>query len=126
MAKIPSAEWFREKDDPKVSHTKLEALDDITVLDLSCNSFAGSYCTSLLAEFGAEVIRIEPSEGDFLRTCTPYGITHKGEGLNYRLRKKQVMSLNPRKGSKEILMFGHGCPPGNVCDRPNGSVGAWV
>ncbi len=63
-----------QKDDPKVAHTKPEALDDITILDLSYNSFAGSYCTSLLSEFGAEVVKIEPSEGDFLRTCTPYGV----------------------------------------------------
>lgn len=83
MAKQSAAEWFRERDDPKIAHTKLEALDDITVLDLSYNSYAGAFCTSLLAEFGAEVIKIEPLEGDFLRTCTPYGIHHQGVGLNY-------------------------------------------
>ena len=65
----------------KIAHTKLEALNDITVLDLSFNSFAGSFCTSLLSEFGAEVIKIEPPEGDVLRTFTPYCVTYKGEGL---------------------------------------------
>jgi len=75
--------WVRERDDPRIAHTKPEALDDIIVLDLSSKSFAGCQCSSLLAEFGAEVLRIEPPEGDFLRTCTPYGILHKGEGLNY-------------------------------------------
>jgi crotonobetainyl-CoA:carnitine CoA-transferase CaiB-like acyl-CoA transferase len=58
-------------------------LDDITVLDLSSKSFAGCYCSSMLAEFGAQVLRVEPPEGDFIRTCTPYGLLHKGEGLNY-------------------------------------------
>jgi len=76
-------DWIRERDDPRIAHTKREALDDITVLDLSYKSFAGCHCASLLAEFGAEVLRIEPPEGDFLRICTPYGMLYKGEGLNY-------------------------------------------
>ena len=83
MAEPSWADWVRERDDPKTAHTKAEALDDITVLDLSSKSFAGCYCSSMLAEFGAEVLRVEPPEGDFIRTCTPYGILHKGEGLNY-------------------------------------------
>jgi crotonobetainyl-CoA:carnitine CoA-transferase CaiB-like acyl-CoA transferase len=53
------------------------------VLDLSSKSFAGCYCSAMLAEFGAEVLRVEPPEGDFIRSCTPYGILHQGEGLNY-------------------------------------------
>lgn len=102
----PLSEWAREQDDPRVAHTKPEALDDITVLDLSYNSFSGSYCTSLLSEFGAEVIKIEPPEGDFLRTCTPFGITHKGEGLNYLSegRNKFHITLNLEKPeAREIL-----------------------
>jgi crotonobetainyl-CoA:carnitine CoA-transferase CaiB-like acyl-CoA transferase len=106
MAKLPSAEWFRERDDPKVAHTKLEALDDITILDLSYNSFAGSFCTSLLAEFGAEVIKIEPPEGDFLRTCTPHGVLYKGEGLNYLSegRNKFHVTLNLKKAAARKIL----------------------
>jgi crotonobetainyl-CoA:carnitine CoA-transferase CaiB-like acyl-CoA transferase len=77
------SKWIREKDDPKIANTRPEALDDITVLDLSYKSFAGCYCSSSLAEFGAKVLRVEPPGGDFIRTCTPYGLFHKGEGLNY-------------------------------------------
>ena len=76
-------DWIRERDDPRLAQAKPEALDDITVLDLSYNSFAGCYCSSMLAEFGANVIRVEPPEGDFIRTCTPYGMLYKGEGFNY-------------------------------------------
>ena len=76
-------DWIRERDDPCIAHTKPEALDDITVLDLSYKNFAGCYCSSMLSEFGAKVLRIEPPEGDFIRSCTPYGLLHKGEGLNY-------------------------------------------
>jgi crotonobetainyl-CoA:carnitine CoA-transferase CaiB-like acyl-CoA transferase len=100
------ADWIRERDDPKIAPTKPEALDDITVLDLSYNSFAGCYCSSMLAEFGAEVLRVEPPEGDFIRTCTPYGILYKGEGLNYLSegRNKFHVTLNLEKPeAREIL-----------------------
>lgn len=88
--------WVREKSEPREAHSKLEALSDIRVLDLSYKSFAGCYCSSLLAEFGAEVVRIEPPEGDFIRTCTPLGILYKGEGLNYLSegRNKFHITLN--------------------------------
>jgi crotonobetainyl-CoA:carnitine CoA-transferase CaiB-like acyl-CoA transferase len=99
-------DWVREKSDPLAARAKPEALDDITVLDLSYKSFAGCYCSSLLAEFGAEVIRVEPPEGDFIRTCTPYGMLYKGEGLNYLTegRNKFHVTLNLKEPEgREIL-----------------------
>jgi CoA:oxalate CoA-transferase len=60
----------------------------------------------MLAEFGAEVVRVEPPEGDFIRTCTPYGILYKGEGLNYLTegRNKFHITLNLTKPeAREIL-----------------------
>ncbi len=100
------SEWVRERDDPRLANTKPEALDDITVLDLSYKSFAGCYCSSLLAEFGAEVLRIEPPGGDFIRTWTPYGTQYKGEGLVYLSegRNKLHLTLNLDKPEgREIL-----------------------
>jgi crotonobetainyl-CoA:carnitine CoA-transferase CaiB-like acyl-CoA transferase len=93
------SDWVRERDDPHIAHTKPEALDDITVLDLSYKSYAGCYCSSLLAEFGAQVIRIEPLEGDVIRIWTPYGMIYKGEGLNYLTegRNKYHITLNLEK-----------------------------
>ena len=101
-------EWIRKESDPKGAHTKLEALDDIIVLDLSSKSYAGCYCSSLLAEFGAEVIRVEPPEGDFIRTCTPHGIMHKGEGLNYLSegRNKSHITLNLREPEGRDILKG--------------------
>jgi crotonobetainyl-CoA:carnitine CoA-transferase CaiB-like acyl-CoA transferase len=100
------SDWVRERDDPRIAHTKAEALDDITVLDLSHKSFAGCYCSSMLAEFGAEVLRIEPPEGDFIRTWSPYGMLYKGEGLVYLTegRNKFHITLNLNKPEgREIL-----------------------
>ncbi len=99
-------QWIRDRDDPRIAFTKTEALDNLTVLDLSYKSFAGCCCSSLLAEFGAKVLRIEPPEGDFIRTCTPYGMLYKGEGLNYLTegRNKFHITLDLKKPEgREII-----------------------
>ena len=48
------------------------ALSDVTVLDLSDN-IAGAYCGRLVAGFGADVIKVEPSGiGDWARSVGPF------------------------------------------------------
>src|SRR3954451_4696718 len=46
------------------------ALDDIRILDLA--GAIGVYATKLLADLGADVIRIEPPNGDPLRMIGPF------------------------------------------------------
>jgi crotonobetainyl-CoA:carnitine CoA-transferase CaiB-like acyl-CoA transferase len=46
------------------------ALDDVRILDLAGET--GAYCTKLLADLGADVIRIEPPAGDPLRMIGPF------------------------------------------------------
>lgn len=48
-----------------------QALDDVVVLDLS-QHIAGPYATKLLADYGADVIKVEPPGGDIARQLGPF------------------------------------------------------
>jgi crotonobetainyl-CoA:carnitine CoA-transferase CaiB-like acyl-CoA transferase len=75
---------------------KPEALDDVLVLDASCANFAGIIAASFFAEFGAEVIKIEPPSGDPARLMTPFGQTVEGVGIPFLFegRNKRYMTLD--------------------------------
>jgi crotonobetainyl-CoA:carnitine CoA-transferase CaiB-like acyl-CoA transferase len=46
-------------------------LDDLKVLDLS-QGLAGPICAKILADFGADVVKVEPREGDAARKVAPH------------------------------------------------------
>jgi CoA:oxalate CoA-transferase len=75
---------------------KPEALDDMVVLDLSYANFSGNITASFFAEAGAEVIKVEPPEGDPARVMTPYGDQVKGVGIPYLMesRNKRHITLD--------------------------------
>lgn len=50
----------------------MAALDDYTVVDLS-SGIAGAYCTKLLADGGATVVKVESPQGDSLRRWSASG-----------------------------------------------------
>lgn len=65
------------------------ALAGIRVLDFSA-MIAGPYCTSLLASLGAEVIKVEPPEGDYMRSRPPL---REGQSLYFAVLNAGKQSL---------------------------------
>jgi len=81
-----------------------EALDGIKVLDLS-RLLPGPYCSMLLADMGAEVIKIEdPQIGDYIRWMPP--MIGNNSGIHVILnRNKSAMKLNLKaKPGREIFL----------------------
>ncbi len=100
------AEFTYSITNPDDVFRKPEALDDIVVLDLSYGNFAGLFASSLLAEVGAEVIRIEPPEGDIARKMSPYGIMIKDTGLPYIVEGRNKFHITcdiTKEEGKEIF-----------------------
>lgn len=52
------------------SETGPRVLDDVRVLDFT-GIIAGSYCTRLMADLGADVLKVEPLEGELIRHIAP-------------------------------------------------------
>ena len=70
----------------------MQPLKGITVLDLS-RVLAGPYCTAMLADLGAEVVKVESGQGDDSRHIAPYV---EGESLYFSMlnRGKKSLCLN--------------------------------
>ena len=82
----------------------MKALQDIVVLDLT-RVLAGPYCTMMLADFGADVIKIEiPIKGDDTRGMGPFV---NGSSLYYanvnRNKKSVTLNLKDPKGKEMFL-----------------------
>ncbi|WP_027717700.1 CaiB/BaiF CoA transferase family protein [Desulfovirgula thermocuniculi] len=84
---------------------KPEALQGLKVLDVGIWRLGNAFASSLLAELGAEVIKVEPPTGDPLRQLTPFGReeymlkdAERGEpcGLEFiaEMRNKYSITLN--------------------------------
>lgn len=80
----------------------MQALDNVTVLDLT-HHIAGPYATSLLGDYGADVIKVEPPEGDMARRLGPFkdGVPHaERSGLFFFLNhNKRSVMLDLRRGA---------------------------
>src|SRR4029453_14076242 len=75
-------------------------LGGVRILDLS-RLLAGNVCTQILGDFGAEVIKIEPPEGDTLRAWKTEGVSTHWK-VYARNKKSLCLDLrNPR--ASEII-----------------------
>lgn len=78
------------------------ALEGTRVLEIT-TTIAGPFCGRLLADFGADVIKIEPARGDDIRS---YG-KRKGSVSLYAaslLRNKRLISVDPRREAGQQLI----------------------
>ena len=82
------------------------ALDDIKVLDLG-QDISAPYCAKLLADYGAEVIKVEPhGQGDSARRMGPFpgdipNPEKSGLFLHLNMNKKGVtLNLHTHEGAK--------------------------
>src|SRR5574340_1188595 len=88
----------------------MKPLDGVRVLDLS-RLLPGPYCTMLLADLGAEVIKIEtPSLGDYIRLIPPF-VEDKASGQTISTaylmvnRNKKSVALNFRNARGKAIFL---------------------
>lgn len=79
-------------------------LDSVRVLDFT-NMLSGPYCTRLLADLGAEVIKIEPPSGDHNRTRRPVRSGYSSFFGHLNCGKKSVV-LDLKSGSGREAAIG--------------------
>jgi len=82
------------------------AIDDTKVIEISDSNFAGIIAAAMLGEFGAEVIKVEPPEGDPARKITPHGVNRNGVGLPFIMESRNkyhiTLALNTEKGKENF------------------------
>lgn len=84
------------------------ALDGVRVIDFT-QALAGPFCTSLLADYGADVIKIEPPHGDMLRNSGPFiegdDVRHFGGVFQNANRNKRSLVLDLKSpAAREIVL----------------------
>ena len=78
-------------------------LAGVRVLDFG-RYIAGPYCATLLAEFGAEVIRVEKRDGSEDRFVAPVGEGGEGALFLQVNRNKKCITLDPMKPEGQEVM----------------------
>src|SRR5438552_16512019 len=80
------------------------ALDDVTILDLS-HALAGPFASTMLGDYGADIIKIEPLDGEIARAWGPpfYG-DEAAYFVNLNRNKKSV-ALDLKQPDGRALFF---------------------
>ena len=78
------------------------ALDHLLVLDLT-SFLSGPYCTMMLADHGAEVIKIEPPSGDSARNMPPFVNGESAPFMTWNRNKRSVVMDLKQEADKAAL-----------------------
>jgi crotonobetainyl-CoA:carnitine CoA-transferase CaiB-like acyl-CoA transferase len=78
------------------------ALDHLLVLDLTSH-LSGPYCAMMLADHGAEVIKIEPPTGDSARNMPPFVNGQSAPFMTWNRNKRSVVMDLKQPADKEAL-----------------------
>jgi crotonobetainyl-CoA:carnitine CoA-transferase CaiB-like acyl-CoA transferase len=79
------------------------ALDHLLVLDLTSH-LSGPYCAMLLADHGAEVIKIEPPKGDSARGMPPFINGESAPFMTWNRNKRSVVLDLKQADDKAALL----------------------
>ncbi len=82
------------------------SLDDLRVLDLTSN-LSGPYCCMLLADHGADVIKIEPPAGDSARNMPPFVNGESAPFMIWNRNKRSVVIDLKTERDKFLTLAGH-------------------
>jgi len=83
-------------------------LADLRILDLT-QALAGPFCTMLLADLGADVVKIEPPQGDMTRSMPPHpadreGCDYGGYFASINRNKRSVVLDLRDAGDRDIVL----------------------
>ena len=82
----------------------MPALSDITVLDLS-HALAGPFASTMLGDYGAEVIKIEPLDGEIARAWGPPFYADEAAYFVNLNRNKKSLALDLKHPEGQALFF---------------------
>ena len=80
-----------------------KVLEGIRVIDISTFQ-AAPFCCQTLADFGAEVIRVEPPGGAIDRELGPFALSGENMAVGIYGRNKKGITLNLRSGKGKLLL----------------------
>ena len=85
----------------------MQVLDGIRVIDFS-TGLAGPHCTKMLADYGADVIKVEPSTGDETRSRPPFVGDLPGADRSLMFlhlnRNKRSVTINPAEEEGRAIL----------------------
>ena len=102
------------------------ALDGIRIIDMT-QAMSGPFATMLLGDLGAEIIKVEPPEGDQTRSWAPPYMNGLSSYFMSTNRNKKSISIDlktpPRKGNPQETYRKFRCAGGKLQTGCNGKAG---